>query len=107
MSGAGDTGYALLNQRITFDMGRNLPSITQVFQEDKEYLVRFRRLLPRHEHWVIDDLLSFAHKHIPAVAYAGHPLPFVMFLLAILVEQHKQLNRLEEALHALREGLNG
>jgi hypothetical protein len=87
-------------------MGRNLPSITQVFQEDKEYLMRFRRLLPRHEHWVIDDLLAFAHKHIPAVAYAGHPLPFAMFLLAMLVEQHKQLKRLEEALYALQETLN-
>jgi len=88
-------------------MGRNLPSITQVFQEDKEYLLRFRRLLPVHEHWAIDELLAFAHRHIPAVAYAGHPLPFVMFLLAMLVEQHKQLKRLEEALHALKEEQNG
>ena len=88
-------------------MGRNLPSITQVFQEDKEYLLRFRRLLPRHEHWVIDELLAFAHQHIPAVAYAGHPLPFAMFLLAMLVEQHKQLKRLEEALRALETGRNG
>jgi hypothetical protein len=88
-------------------MGRNLPSITQVFQADKQYLVRFRRLLPRHEHWVIDDLLAFAHKHIPAVAYAGHPLPFVMFLLAMLVEQHKRLKRLEDALYVLQEGRDG
>lgn len=88
------------------DMGRNLPSITQVFQEDKQYLLRFRRLLPRHEHWVIDELLAFAHRHIPAVAYAGHPLPFVMFLLAMLVEQHKRIKRLEDALHALQECRN-
>jgi hypothetical protein len=76
-------------------MGRNLPSITQVFQEEKKYLIRFRRLLPSYEHWVIDELLAFAHKHIPAVAYAGHPLPFVMFLLAIVVEQHRRLKRVE------------
>jgi len=88
-------------------MGRNLPSVTKVYQEDKEYLLRFRRLLPRHEHWVIDELLAFAHRHIPAVAYAGHPLPFVMFLLAMLVEQHKQLKRLEETLCALGEDRNG
>ena len=87
-------------------MGRNLPSITQVYQEDKEYLLRFRRLLPRHEHWVIDELLAFAHRHIPAVAYAGHPLPLVMFLLAILVEQHKQLNQLENALRVLQDERN-
>ena len=88
-------------------MGRNLPSITQVFLEDKEYLMRFRRLLPAHGHWAIDELLAFAHKHIPAVAYAGHPLPFVMFLLAMLVEQHKQLKRLEEKLDSLQERKNG
>ena len=88
-------------------MGRNLPSITQVFQADKEYLLRFRRLLPRHEHWVIDELLAFAHRHLPAVAYAGHPLPFAMFLLAMLVEQHKQIKKLEDAFCALKEGRNG
>jgi hypothetical protein len=90
-------------------MGRNLPSITQVFQEDKKNLICFRRLLPRHEHWVIDELLAFAHKHIPAVAYAGHPLPFVMFLLAMLVEQHRRLKRVElgVALCALAEAGEG
>lgn len=90
-------------------MGRNLPSITQVFQEEKKYLTCFRRLLPRHEHWVIDELLAFAHKHIPAVAYAGHPLPFVMFLLAMLVEQHRRLKRVElgVALCALAEAGEG
>lgn len=88
-------------------MGRNLPSITQVYQEDKQYLLRFRRLLPCQENWVIDELLAFAHRHIPAAAYAGHPLPFVMFLLAILVEQHKRLKKMEETLQALQEGCNG
>lgn len=88
-------------------MGRNLPSITQVFQEDKQYLLRFRRLLPQHEHWVIDELLAFAHQHIPAVAYAGHPLPILMFLLSMLVEQHKRLKGLEEVLCALQECCNG
>lgn len=88
-------------------MGRNLPSITQVFQEDKQYLACFRRLLPTHERWVVDELLASAHRHVPAVAYAGHPLPFVMFLLAMLVEHHKQLKRLEEALNALKEGRHG
>lgn len=88
-------------------MGRNLPSITQVFEEAKTYLVRFRRMLPRHEHWAIDELLACAHRHVPAVAYAGHPLPAVIFVLAMLVEQHKRIRRMEQVLHGFQRGYRG
>jgi hypothetical protein len=85
-------------------MGRNLPSITQVFHAEKEHMLRFRRMLPRHERSAIDELLAFAHRHIPAVAYAGHSLPAFMFLLAMLLEQRKQLRQVEGALYILKEG---
>lgn len=88
-------------------MGRNLPSITQVFHAEKEYMLRFRRMLPRHERWAIDELLACAHRHIPAAAYAGHPLPSLIFLLAMLLEQRKQLILVEEALSILKAGRSG
>ena len=82
-------------------------SVTQIFEEDKEYLLRFRRVLPQHEQGLVDDLLAFAERHMYPVAYAGHPLPFVMSLVAMVVEQHKAIRKLEEALDRLKEAQKG
>ena len=70
-------------------------------------MLRFRRVLMRPDQWVIDELLAYAQKHIYSVAYAGHPLPFVMSLVAMVVEHHKQIRKLEEAIYALQAGKKG
>jgi hypothetical protein len=88
-------------------MEQNPNSITQVFDEDKEYLLRFRRVLPKHEQGLVDELITFAQKHMYAVAHAGHPLPFVMSLVAMVVEQQKEIRKLEEALKRLKERREG
>jgi hypothetical protein len=79
----------------------------QIYEEDKAYLLRFRRVLVRPDQWIIDELLSYAEKHIYSVAHAKHSLPFVMSLVAMVVEQHKQIKKLEEALDALNKGKKG
>ena len=88
-------------------MEQKRDSIRQVFEEDKAYLYRFRRVLVRPDQWVIDELQAYAEKHIYAVAYAGHALPFVMSLFAMVVEHHKRIKKMEEAISALREGKKG
>ncbi len=76
-------------------MGRTLPSITQAFLQEQESFSRFRRALRRSDQLVLDDLFAAAHQHLAAAAYAAHPLPFETFLLAMLLEEHKCLLRLE------------
>lgn len=76
-------------------MGRTLPSITQAFLQEQEAFGRFRRALRRSDQTVLDDLFSDAHQHLAAAAYAAHPLPFETFLLAMLLEEHKRVQRLE------------
>jgi len=49
-------------------------------------------------------IACIAHRHIPAVAYAGHPLPFVMFLLAMRSNSTSSLKGPWRQLHALTEG---
>jgi len=88
-------------------MEQNPDSIAQVFEEDKEYLLRFRRVLPKHEQGLVDDLLAFAQKHMYPVAHAGHPLPLGMSLVAMVVEQQKGIEKLEEALAGLKERQKG
>ena len=78
-------------------MGRTLPSITQVFLQEQDSLARFRRALRRTDQRALDDLLDAAQKHLAAAAYAAHALPFEIFLLAMLLEEHKEVLRLRQA----------
>jgi len=75
-------------------MGRTLPSVTQVFLREQESFLRFRRALRRSDQKALDDLFAAAHKHLAAAAYASHALPFEVFLLAMLLEEHKQVLRM-------------
>ena len=83
-------------------MGRTLPSITQAFLQEQASFHRFRRALRRGDQLVLDDLFAAAHQHLAAAAYAAHPLPFETFLLAMLLEEHKRVQRLEQQFEALQ-----
>src|SRR5512136_2113227 len=80
-------------------MGRTLPSATQVFLKEQESFLRFRRALRRSDQKALDDLFAAAHKHLAAAAYASHALPFEVFLLAMLLEEHKQVLRMRYLLN--------
>ncbi len=83
-------------------MGRTLPSITQNFLQEQESFARFRRALRRSDQIALDDLFAAARQHLAAAACAAHLLPFETFLLAMLLEEHKEmmrLRRLVEELH--------
>lgn len=79
-------------------MGRTLPSITQVFLGEQEAFGRFRRALRRADQLALDDLFVSAQKHLAAAAYAAHALPFETFLLAMLLEEHKEMLRMRRLL---------
>ncbi len=87
-------------------MGRTLPSITQVFYQEQASLVRFRRALRRSDQVALDDLFAEARQHLAAAAYAGHAWPFETFLLAMLLEEHKQVLALRQKLEGW-QGLQG
>jgi hypothetical protein len=75
-------------------MGRTLPSATQAFLQEQEAFARFRRALRHSDQVALDDLFASARQHLAAAAYASHALPFEVFLLAMLLEEHKQVMRL-------------
>jgi hypothetical protein len=85
-------------------MGRTLPSITQVFLQEEDALRRFRRALRRADQEALDELFDAAHKHLAAAAYAGSATPFEIFLLSMLLEEHKQLRKLFDLLDSLPPG---
>ncbi|MBK5105731.1 MAG: hypothetical protein JJE42_15905 [Burkholderiales bacterium] len=83
-------------------MGRTLPSITQAFLQEQQSLARFRRALRIEDQRALDDLLGASRLHLAAAAYASHLLPFEVMLLAMLVEEHKQVLLLRHDLDVLR-----
>jgi len=82
-------------------MGRTVPSITQAFLQEQESFSRFRRALRRSDQLILDDLFAAARQHLAAAAYASHALPFETLLLAMLLEEHKQVLRLQERLEQI------
>ena len=83
-------------------MGRTLKSITQVFLEEEQAFARFRRALRRSDQLVLDDLFTSARQHIAAAAYASHALPFEVFLLSMLLEEHKEVIRLRQLVEEMQ-----
>jgi hypothetical protein len=82
-------------------MGRTLPSITQNFLEEQQSFARFRRALRRSDQVALDDLFASARQHLAAAAYASHALPFEVFLLSMLLEEHKEVMRLRQQVDGL------
>jgi hypothetical protein len=77
-------------------MGRTLPSATQVFLQEEASFSRFRRALRRTDQLALDDLFTSARQHLAAAQYATHALPFEVLMLAMLLEEHKEVLRLRQ-----------
>ena len=84
-------------------MGRTLPSITQAFLQEQQSLAKFRRALRIEDQRALDDILAASRRHLAAAAYASHLLPFEVMLLAMIVEEHKEVLRLRQRLDVLEE----
>lgn len=74
------------------------------FVQEQEAFSRFRRALRRSDQLALDDLFASARKHLAAAAYAAHALPMETFLLAMLLEEHKEVMRLRRLVEDLRSG---
>jgi hypothetical protein len=88
-------------------MGRTVPSITQAFLQEQEAFQDFRRALRRSDQLALDDLFAAARQHLAAAAFTAHALPFEVFLLSMLLEEHKRVLRLSELVEELARGAHG
>jgi hypothetical protein len=82
-------------------MGRTLPSAAQNFMQEEASFARFRRALRRRDQLVLDDLFASARQHLAAAQYAAHALPFEVFLLSMLLEEHKEVMQLRDKVETL------
>ncbi len=81
-------------------MGRTLATANQLILEEESAFTNFRRALRREEQQTFDTLFVSARKHTAAISQANHALPFEAILLAMLLEQARELERLKYLLDA-------
>jgi hypothetical protein len=89
-------------------MGRTLETANQIILKEQREFADFRRTLRQNDQRAFDELFANARKHTAAITMAAHALPFEAVLLAMLLEEHVENQRLEqkvEALEALIERL--
>ena len=79
-------------------MGRTLPSASQVFLQEEQSFSRFRRALRWADQTALDELFALAKRHVAEIAFAAHVLPFETILMAMLLEEHKEVMRLRDKL---------
>ena len=82
-------------------MGRTVVTITQQLNETESMLAPFRRTLRRSDQYVFDGLFAAARRHIAAIGQAESLLPFESALLAIVLEQSKEIAALQQKIEEL------
>ena len=82
-------------------MGRTVVTITQQLNETERMLSPFRRTLRRSDQYVFDGLFAAARRHIAAIGQAESLLPFESTLLAMLLEQSKEIAVLQQKIEEL------
>ena len=75
-------------------MGRTLPTYNSYLENEIAEWRAFRRALRREDQDAFDRLFALAKRHMAEAAAAARPVPFDAILMAILLEQQKQIERL-------------
>ena len=86
-------------------MGRTLPTISQQLTETEAMLSRFRRMLRKEDQYLLDGLFAQARMHIAAIGQTESLLPFEAALLAMLLEQAKEIQYLKHEIAMLHQRL--
>lgn len=87
-------------------MGRTLPTINQQLLDTESGLGQFRRTLRRGDQYVFDGIFAQARKHTAAISQTDFLLPFEAALLAMILEQSKQLAVLRGEIEYLKSRLD-
>jgi hypothetical protein len=82
-------------------MGKTLPPFSQLIEYERRRWAPFKRALPKEDHAIVDRLFNCAKLHIQAGVMMSRPWPFESIIMAMFLEQQKQLERLESLLDAL------
>jgi hypothetical protein len=77
-------------------MGKTLPPFSSLIEQERRRWVPFKRALPKADQALFDRLFDCAKLHIQAGVMVARPWPFETIVMAIVLEQQKQVERLEQ-----------
>jgi hypothetical protein len=82
-------------------MGKTLPPFSSLIEQERRRWVPFKKALPKANQALFDRLFDCAKLHIQAGVMVARPWPFETIVMAIVLEQQKQVERLESLLDEL------
>jgi hypothetical protein len=85
-------------------MGRTLPTVTQQLSDTEAALARFRRALRKSDQYILDGMFAAARRHSAAISQTDALLPFESALLAMLLEQAREIAILRQKMEVLSGG---
>jgi hypothetical protein len=85
-----------------YAMGKTLPPFSQLVEAERRRWMPFKRALPKADQPIFDRLFDCAKLHIQAGVMVSRPWPFETIVMAILLEQQKQLEHTRRLLDELR-----
>jgi hypothetical protein len=83
-------------------MGKTLPAFSQIIEYERRKWAPFKRTLPKPDQAIFDRLFDCAKLHIQAGVMVARPWPFETIVMAIVLEQQKQVERLQSPLDELQ-----
>jgi hypothetical protein len=82
-------------------MGKTLPPFSHLIEYERRRWAPFKRALPKADQPIFDRLFDCAKLHIQAGVMVARPWPFETIVMAVLLEQQKQLERVQSLLDDL------
>jgi hypothetical protein len=79
-------------------MGRTVQTTNQLILSELSKFSNFRRALRLGDQKLLDTLFVHARQHTAAISLADHALPFESMLLAMMLEQEREIQRLRQLL---------
>jgi 3-methyladenine DNA glycosylase/8-oxoguanine DNA glycosylase len=83
-------------------MGKPLPPFSQLIEYERRRWAPFKRALPKANQAIFDRLFDCAKLHIQAGVMVTRPWPFETIVMAIFLEQQKQLEQAQRLLEELQ-----
>jgi hemerythrin-like domain-containing protein len=74
---------------------RILPESTLAVYQKQPAVGRFHRALRRKDQYALEELIDYAQRYVQAAGVTAAPESLEIMLLSILIEQHKEILRLQ------------
>jgi hypothetical protein len=83
-------------------MGKTLPPFSSLIEQERRRWMPFKKALPKADQALFDRLFDCAKLHIQAGVMVARPWPFETIVMAIFLEQQKQLEQAQRLLGELQ-----